>query len=45
MKFYSKSNSEFIEQDKVDAMLDGSEELLRDPKTKEAIEEVKANGT
>ena len=44
-KFYSKSNSEFIEQDKVDSMLDGYEEILRDHKTKEALEEVKGNGT
>lgn len=45
IKFYSKSNSEFIEQDKIDSMLDGYEKLLREPKTKKMFEEVKDSGT
>ena len=45
MKFYSKSNSEVIPEDKVDSMLDGYENLLRESRTKEMIEEVVGDGT
>ncbi|MEP7706090.1 hypothetical protein [Paraglaciecola sp. 25GB23A] len=39
MKFYSKPSSEFIPQEKVDSMLDGYENLLKEPKVQRAIEE------
>ncbi|WP_218398535.1 hypothetical protein [Alteromonas lipotrueae] len=44
MKFYSKPDTEHIPQNKVDSMLDGYEEVLKDPKVKQAIEkELKHN--
>ncbi|WP_213608145.1 hypothetical protein [Pseudoalteromonas sp.] len=38
MKFYSKPDSEQIPQNKVDLMLDGYKEILKDPKVKQAVE-------
>jgi hypothetical protein len=39
MKFYSKPSSEHIPQEKVDLMLDGYEDLLKDEKVKKAIKD------
>ncbi|MDN3653412.1 hypothetical protein QWY77_11730 [Thalassotalea ponticola] len=44
MTFYSKPSSEQIPQDKVDTMVDGYEELLKDDEVKKAIKsELKRN--
>lgn len=39
MKFYSKPSSEHIPQEKIDLMLDGYEDLLKDEKVKKAIKD------
>ena len=39
MKYYSKSDTEHVPQNKIDSMLDGYEEVLKNPKVKQAIKD------